>query len=281
MFAPPKTLPKNTAMKPAQFKLTFLFFLLPCAGLMAQHSFYLSTGYGYSGSRTLIGHNLKISFDKVIKDDGVYGSFAKGARLAIGYGYSLKDQLELTFDYNHINGADYSRSISEGGVVKQMETLSANSSEASVNLKMNMKIGSKGKSNLFLKAGPVAGWSTLIIVGKDKSEYPEIDYQIDFSNDMSIGVQMYSGIEVALGGKFFLTLSAGYCARNFSPSKSEVTSLKVGGADRLSSLPVNFKVTEYKTSYVPSSSAVQPSLDTRVPYSASCVSFNAGLKFKL
>lgn len=247
--------------------------VLFCSSALAQHQVSFSAGYGLAGSEKLL--LTQSDLDKGTSK-GIYGSFGRGLRIAVGYGHRFSDQISFEVDVVYTLGDPYEAAISSSNSRVQ-ETMHSEFWYVSPSMKYYLVSGAAKKFVPFIKVGPLAGYSTLYSELTAQTDIPQVTRiasEREFTGKLGFGVQGFFGVEWLISPKLSVSFSTGFVSLNYSPTQSEVTRYEINGVDSLDQ-PI---VPNRKIVYVENPS--QDGEQFRSPYPLSSIPFDLSIYWK-
>jgi hypothetical protein len=262
-----------------------IFIILAINMSYGQHNFFAGYGYGFSLNQELIKIDAQVTSNTQSSSsnyEGIYGSYGKGTRLHLGYGYEITDQVEITLQYDRTVGSRYQsvshERYSDGTTISHQQTSYSRFSDLMPGIKLDF-INTKSLQ-CYLRGSIIIAFPKLYTENEyQETGYLDIKYNEEYKSKISAGSAMGLGFQFPLGYKIFLRGELLYISLNYSPTESEITRFFVGQKDDLKSLTVYQKKTVYKESvkyYLSNPIQTQPREDLKstVPLSNLAMQFS-------
>ena len=242
---------------------------------------YINSNTAYEFSLAPMAISANYSSNKI---ESVKGSFGKGLDIGLGAGYNFNKNIAAEIDLNYLIGGkiDFS-DASDINTPTETETLKGRM----FRIIPTIKVSGGEKVRPYAKVGIVLGVGTKLIDESVRYNYlfagtvDKYEETTEFSGGMSLGFKGNAGIDFSFSEKFGIFAEVNFISQSWAPKKAEITSYEVNGADKLSTLDVRDKETEFVDSYDPNL-PIEPyqsdkSLQIYLPFSS--WGFNAGVKF--
>lgn len=261
-------------------KTTAIFiFIITALCSNAQVYVNSNTSYGFSLAPMSISANYSPA-----KIESVKGSFGKGLDVGIAGGYTFNNTISAEIDFTYLIGGkiEFTDSYNTSTPV-ETEELSARM----YRIIPTIKFSGGEKFKPYAKIGFIVGFGTRL---KDESvnyfsswggSVEKYEETVIFSGGMSYGMKGNIGLDITLSEKLGIFTEINFISQAWAPKKAETTKYYINGVDKLSTLDVRDKETEFVESYNPSA-AIQPnqpnkSLKLYLPFSS--WGANIGIKY--
>jgi hypothetical protein len=294
------------------FLFTMVFFAISF-NLMAQSSFYVKIGGGYSFplSPQNIGVNTKnIFWRDVNPETGAYvpaiineykevkGSYSAGINASATVGYNFTENIGAEISTTYVHGKEYKTSavgqdiINDEGITITNSSLSTHTSAARVVLvSPSLRLtASDGLLRPYLTAGPVLGFATLETEYDATSDYEGENKETRherYSGGISIGMRGALGLDIRLNDALAFFTEVAFNSISYSPKEKEITKYEVNDENRLPDMTERQRRTVYDKNFT-TDTRDDDHNDPDKPAKASPVSFamnnlmvNVGLKLVL
>ncbi len=258
-----------------------LFFGLFTSSICLAQGFYLNSNSSYNFSLASIPVSANYSPSKT---ESVHGSFGKGFDLGIGGGYGFSKNIAAEINFTYLMGGkiDFQDSY-DPNTPPNKETLKGRM----YRLIPTIKISTGEKIKPYAKVGLILGLGTKLIDESLRYNYMwsettnRIEETTEFNGGLSLGFKGNLGADFSLNDKLGLFAELNFVSQAWAPKNATVTKYLVNGEDKLSSMDLRDKETEFVESYDPNAT-IEPyqtnkSLKLFLPFSSWGI--NIGLKF--
>jgi opacity protein-like surface antigen len=217
------------------------------------------------------------------KIESVNGSFGKGVELGLGAGYNLNKNIAAEINLNYLFGGkiDFS-DATDSNTPTETETLKGRM----FRIIPTIKVSGGEKFKPYAKIGLVLGVGTKLIDESVSYNYifngtiDKIEETTEFDGGISFGFKGNAGIDFSISEKLGIFVEINFISQSWAPQKAEITRYELNGVNKLSSLDVRDKETEFVESYDPNLNIEtyesDKSLKIYLPFSS--WGFNAGIK---
>lgn len=240
--------------------------------LFAQSSFYCSFGYGLSGEREPIHIQ--------VPEKAIYGSFGKGFRASLGFGFFILKDVEIVIDHTRVWGAKFTLDKSTQDRTEIIETFSRYW-QFSPGVKGYWRFRHDHSTRWFVKVAPVFGNSTLRNTLHDRQVSYRVDIEVLYKSKISLGAQFLVGTEVPIRDNMYFFASFGYTQFDSSPSQSDIETFKIGGVEQIGSLTLRDRRTVFVKETGEPKGRNYPSEELKFRYALSSISLDFGLRLRL
>lgn len=259
--------------------ISVLFLLVISFYCKAQFYVNSNTSYGLSLAPMTISANYSPN-----KVESVKSSFGKGFDFGVGAGYHFNKNIAAEIDFTYLIGGKIKFTDSSNpSTPAETEELSA----TMFRIIPTLKFSGGEKFKPYAKIGLVIGLGTRL---KDESvnyfaswtgSVEKYEETVIFSGGTSLGMKGNVGLDYSISEKFGVFAEINFISQAWAPKKAETTRYLLNGEDKLATLDVRDKETEFVDSYNPNET-IQPnqpnkSLKLYLPFSS--WGANIGIKF--
>lgn len=248
--------------------------------LLKAQGLYVNTNSTYGFSLAPMNISANYSQNKI---ESVRSSFGKGFDFGIGVGYHFSKNIATEIDFSYLIGGKVEfTDASNPSTPKETEKLQGRM----FRIIPTLKFTSGEKFKPYAKIGLVMGLGTTL---KDESvnyystwlgTVDKYEETVMFKGGMSIGMKGNVGVDYSLSDKLGIFAEVNFISQAWAPKKAETTRYVINGEDKLSTMDVRDKETEFVDSYDPNATIApnQPNKSLKLYLPFSSWGANIGIK---